>query len=727
MARKNRTTPDTWRWGIYLVIGVLFMAVVVFFSGWRALRTTEARFCQILDFVKSQSTSFEKYNDTVVAKTLRRTAVSVHQLAQDPALDLSDPQCLNRQAELLWLTGISVLSPDGTLLCESTTNGIGYAWFGDQLKNDMVLDVFSYPQKTYLKRVLLEDGSAVDVAAHRAESKEVILLAYRYTPAEFIEGTALSIQSVLDGYSVETSGTLFIVQNNQVIASNRPELIGQDAADSPPVREIRKAGAAKTLTHTHDWNGSGCYFGMYCHGRSFDLYAYTDEKSVFRESFPLILMALAGYILLVMVLWVLRRRSVQEMEQQKKEQEKKYQAQLEEQNRKLEIALQHEGAANRAKREFLFNMSHDIRTPMNAIIGFTSLAATHIDNKEQVLDYLKKISTSSQHLLSLINDVLDMSRIESGKVKIEEKAVHLPDLVHDVRSIIQPDVSAKRLSLFIDTMDVENEDIITDPMRLNQILLNILSNAIKFTPTGGTISIRIAQKNGAPKGRGCYEFRIKDNGIGMSEEFQKHIFEAFSREESSTVSGIQGTGLGMSITKNIVDMMGGAIQIDSTPGKGTCFDVFLEFRINEETMAGSKPGAPDSADASARLAGMKLLCAEDNALNAEILKSILELWHVSCDIYPNGKELCDAFASARPGDYDLILMDIQMPVMNGYEATRTIRNSSNPLGQTIPIIAMTANAFADDVQQSLDAGMNAHLSKPIDIDKLYQTLQTMFG
>ena len=218
----------------------------VFFSSWQALRATEARFCQTLDFVKSQSTSFEKHNDTVVAKALRRAAVSVHQLAQAPALDLSDPQCLNRQAELLWLTGISVLSPDGTLLCESTTNGIGYAQFGEQLKNDAVLDVFSYPQKTYLKRVLLEDGSAVDVAAHRAESKEVILLAYRYTPAEFVEGTALSIQSVLDGYSVETSGTLFIVQNNQVIASNRPELIGQNAADSPPVQEIRKAGAAET-------------------------------------------------------------------------------------------------------------------------------------------------------------------------------------------------------------------------------------------------------------------------------------------------------------------------------------------------------------------------------------------------------------------------------------------------------------------------------------------------
>ena len=855
MARKNRTTPDKRIWTAYLIIGVLLMAGVVFLSGWRALRATEARFCQTLDFVKSQSTSFEKHNDTVVAKALRRAAVSVHQLAQAPALDLSDPQCLNRQAELLWLTGISVLSPDGTLLCESTTNGIGYARFGEQLKNDAVLDVFSYPQKTYLKRVLLEDGSAVDVAAHRAESKEVILLAYRYTPAEFVEGTALSIQSVLDGYSVETSGTLFIVQNNQVIASNRPELIGQGAADSPLVQGIRKTGTAETLTHTHDWNGSGCYFGMYCHGRSFDLYAYTDEKSVFRESLPSILMALVSYILLVMILQVLRRRSVQEMEQQKKEQERKYQAQLEEQNRKLEIALQHEGAANRAKREFLFNMSHDIRTPMNAIIGFTSLAATHIDNKEQVLDYLKKISTSSQHLLSLINDVLDMSRIESGKVKIEEKAVHLPDLVHDVRSIIQPNVSAKRLSLFIDTMDVENEDIITDPLRLNQILLNILSNAIKFTPTGGTISIRIAQKNGAPKGRGCYEFRIKDNGIGMSEEFQKHIFEAFSREESSTVSGIQGTGLGlgMSITKNIVDLMGGTIAIESEPGKGSEFIVDLCFAlsgrkveqkqipqleglralvadddtdtclsistmlskigmrpewtisgreavirtryameqgdefsvyiidwlipdmngievvrqirkmigkscpiiiltaydwadIEEEARAagvtafcekplfpsqlrrvlaepfGAEPIHEPSQPNASGFKGKKLLLVEDNALNRELAQEILKEAGFAVDTAEDGEIAVRKMKQAAPWQYDLILMDIQMPKMDGYEATRQIRALPDAAKAGIPIFAMTANAFEEDRQSALKAGMDGHIAKPLDIPHLLQVL-----
>ena len=853
MTRNNKTTPNTRTWVLYILVGVLFMAGVVLASGWKALHATEERFCQTIEFVKSQSTSFEQYNDTITAKALRRTAVSVHQLAGDAALDLSDPHCLKQQTETLWLTGISVLRPDGTLLCEYTANGIGYAQLEDRLKKETALDVFRFPQKTYLKRVLLADGSAVDVAAHRADHQEVILLAYRCTPAKFVEGTALSVQSILDGYPEETSGTLFIVQNNQVIASNRPELIGQDTTASPPVQEIRSAGFAEKLTPTHGWNSSGCYFGMYSHGRSFDLYAYTDEKAVFHESLTLVLTALVCYILLVSVLQMLRRRAVQEMEQQKKEQEKKYQTQLEEQNRKLEIALQHEGAANRAKREFLFNMSHDIRTPMNAIIGFTSLAATHIDNREQVLDYLKKISTSSQHLLSLINDVLDMSRIESGKVKIEEKAVHLPDLVHDVRSIIQPNVAAKRLSLFIDTMDIEDEDIITDPLRLNQILLNILSNAIKFTPTGGMISIRIAQKNGAPKGCVCYEFRIKDNGIGMSEEFQTHIFEEFSREESSTVSGIQGTGLGMSITKNIVDLMGGTIALTSEPGKGTEFIVTLCFTrsgqkaepkqlpqleglralvadddtntcLNVSTMlskigmrpewtisgkeavirtkyaveqgdafsvylidwlipdmngieivrqirkvignrcpiiiltaydwadiedearaAGvtafcekplflselrrvlaepfraepaSEPAQPTAAD----LKGKKLLLVEDNELNREIALEILKEAGFVVDTAEDGAVAVQKIKQAAPGQYDLILMDIQMPNLDGYEATRQIRALPDAEKANIPIFAMTANAFEEDRQNALAAGMNGHIAKPLDVPHLLRVL-----
>ena len=542
------------------------------------------------------------------------------------------------------------------------------------------------------------------------------------------------------------------------------------------------------------------------------------------------------------------------MERQKKEQEESYQAQLEEQNRRLEIALQHEGAANRAKREFLFNMSHDIRTPMNAIIGFTSLAPTHIDNREQVLNYLKKISTSSQHLLSLINDVLDMSRIENGKIKIDEKAVHLPDIIHDVRSIIQPDMTAKRLAFFIDTMDIEDEDIVTDPLRLNQILLNILSNAIKFTPAGGMVSIRIAQKNGAPKGHACYEFRVKDNGIGMSEKFQAHIFEQFAREESATVSRIPGTGLGMSITKSIVDLMGGTISIESEPGKGSEFIVNLCFALNEQKIEqkrlpqleglhalvadddtdtclnvstmlskiGMRPEwtisgkeavirtkyaveqgdrfsvfiidwlipdmngievvrrirkligddcpiiiltAYDWADIEdeARTAGVTAFCekprfpselrrvlaepfhgevagelpqpepvdltgknillVEDNELNREIAVEILKGAGFVVDTAEDGETAGQMMEQAPAGQYDLVLMDIQMPDIDGYEATRQIRAMRDVRKANIPIFAMTANAFEEDRQNALSAGMNGHIAKPLDVAHLLRVLE----
>ena len=854
MNRKKKTfTPGMRMAALYLLMGVLLLLAVTLFSGQESMRATEDYFARTISFVKVQSTSFEKHNDTITAKALRRMAVAVRQLAENDALDLYDPENLRAETESLWLTGIAVLDENGKALCEYTSGNVGYAQFAESLREKAALNVLQNPQKTYLKRILLQDGTAVDVATHRAAAGDAILLAYRVTPPEFVEGTALSIQSVLDGYPQNISGTIFIVQDNKVIAANDPSLIGLYTTNSPLVQGIRKAGAPDTLTHTHDWANSGCYFGMYSNGQNFDLYIYINEKAVFRNSSSTLLATLILYLIFVAVLQTLRHRSIKAAEQQKQEQEQKYHAQLEEQNRKLEKAVRHEAAANRAKREFLFNMSHDIRTPMNAIIGFTSLAATHIDNREQVLDYLKKISTSSQHLLSLINDVLDMSRIESGKVKLEERAVHLPDLVHDVRSIIQPNVSAKRLSLFIDTMDVENEDIITDPLRLNQVLLNILSNAIKFTPTGGMISLRIAQKNGAPTGRARYEFRIKDNGIGMSAEFQKHIFEEFSREESSTVSGIQGTGLGMSITKNIVDLMGGTIAIESEPGKGSEFIVDLCFArceqkveqrqlpqleglralvadddtdtclsvstmlskigmrpewtisgkeavirtkyavergdefsvyiidwlipdmngieivrqirkiighncpiiiltaydwadIEEEARAAGvttfceKPlflselrkilSEPFSAEVSPRLPepkasafqGKKLLLVEDNELNREIAMEFLTEAGFVVDSAEDGAIAVQKMEQAAPGQYDLILMDIQMPNMDGYEATRRIRALPDAKKAGIPIFAMTANAFEEDRQNALKAGMNGHIAKPLDVPRLLSIL-----
>ena len=521
----------------------------------------------------------------------------------------------------------------------------------------------------------------------------------------------------------------------------------------------------------------------------------------------------------------------------------------------LSNALMSAEHANRAKTTFLNNMSHDIRTPMNAIVGFTALAVSHIDNKEQVKDYLGKITVSSQHLLSLINDVLDMSRIESGKVIIDEAEIHLPDLIHDIRTIIQPNIASKQQELFIDTQDVHNEDIITDKLRLNQILINILTNAIKFTPTGGTISLRVIEKKCNKEGFADFEFRIKDNGIGMSEEFQKTIFEAFTREKSSTVSGIQGTGLGMAITKNIVDMMGGTISVQSKPNEGSEFIINLRFKVTGNTTKyekipelqglhilvadddtntclsvcsmlreiGMRPdwtnygkeaivrtedainnsdefkayiidwmmpdlngietvrrirkiigdSAPiiiltaydwsdieteareagvtafcskpifmselrdvlskpyqiseenEQASENTDFTGKRILLAEDNEINQQIAMQILSEFGFEIDIANDGTEAVKMMEDSESGYYDLIMMDIQMPQMDGYEATRLIRALDDKEKASIPIIAVTANAFDEDKKEAIEAGMNGHLAKPYEIPEMLKIIGKM--
>jgi len=391
--------------------------------------------------------------------------------------------------------------------------------------------------------------------------------------------------------------------------------------------------------------------------------------------------------------------------------------------------------ASNAKTVFLNNMSHDIRTPMNAIIGFISLASSHIDDKEKVSNYLSKIATSSEHLLSLINDVLDMSRIESGKIKIEEKKLNLPTFIKDLKTIIQPNISQKNLKLSINVENIKNEDFITDKLRLNQILINILGNAIKFTKSGGEISLNITQNESLKENYANYTFSIKDNGIGISKAFQKHIFEPFTREETSTVSGIQGTGLGMAITKNIVDMMNGSITVNSESGKGSEFTVSLDFKIieSEDTQPDEQNNKTDKLLKQKALSAKnkKILLVEDNELNQEIAISILEEIGFKVDTANDGeiavkkmKEV--ALQKVAVQEYGLILMDIQMPKMNGYEAVRQIRSMDSDYCKTIPILAMTANAFDEDKQAALDVGMNGHISKPINIQELLNSIMQFF-
>ena len=367
-------------------------------------------------------------------------------------------------------------------------------------------------------------------------------------------------------------------------------------------------------------------------------------------------------------------------------------------------------------------MSHDIRTPMNAIIGITTLMKNELHQPEKLAEHLDKLENSGQLLLGIINDILDMSRIESGKTTLNVEKMNLPQQISQLDSIIRQQAGQRRQTFTVNT-HLQHENVLADPNRLNRVLMNILSNAVKYTPTGGHIRFEVDE---LPRNEhyARYRFVVQDDGIGMSEAYQKTLFDPFTREERSGTNKVQGTGLGMAITKNIVDLMGGSINVESTTGKGTRFEVVLEFPVDAE--ADTVPEAqvlPEEEEETSPLSGMKFLCAEDNAINAEILEMLLEANGASCTICSNGQEIVDAFASVKPGEYDMILMDVQMPVMDGLEATRRIRSGENPLGRIIPILAMTANAFLEDMQKSREAGMDEHLSKPVDIAALEQTVK----
>ena len=424
-------------------------------------------------------------------------------------------------------------------------------------------------------------------------------------------------------------------------------------------------------------------------------------------------------------------------------------AKLQESEQELKQALTEAESANAAKTTFLNSMSHDIRTPMNAIIGFTRLASAQLEHPEKVRDYLGKIEMSSEHLLSLIDDVLDMSRIESGKVTLQEKPLHLPTLMEDLSTMIRPSLEEKQIDFRMELQDVENEDVLADPLRLTQILLNLLSNAVKYNRMNGSVRFLLRQEKSGLEGRACYHFIVRDTGIGISERFQQHLFENFSREETATVSGIQGTGLGLAITKRMVDMMGGTIELSSAEGQGSTFDVGLCFRCcvpaertSASDTAASEPTSETSASGQtltsstchssgeritaeqkeADFRGRKILLVEDNELNQEIATEILKEAGFLVEVAEDGAIAVGKMADAAPGQYDLILMDVQMPVMNGYEATRQIRAMDSAYCRMIPILAMTANAFEEDRMLATEAGMNGYLTKPIDVEKMMKTI-----
>ena len=586
---------------------------------------------------------------------------------------------------------------------EYTINGETYTAIGtlyDHSKLDSMLSVKSYNGNAYL--FMLDNDGNITYTNQKEDKffRNYFLLKHLKGDQAITEEEADSLQKKLDGRE----------QGVELLGSDKPYYLGYCPIENNNTMLICIVEKSVVDNVLKDY-----------------------QKTI---GFTTLLMA--GFILLLFagLFYSISRHRLadQKAEYEKRNNEIQIQALREMQvaNKKLKKAkdiateaLQTAENANKAKTDFLSNMSHDIRTPMNAIIGMTSLIRHDAGNKDKVIEYADKIDISSQHLLGIINDVLDMSKIEAGKTVFKYTDFSMPDLIEELNTIFQPQIAERNQTLMVIKENIRHEWVNGDQVHLMQIFSNLLSNAIKYTQEGGEIQLLAEECESNSSVYAKYRFLVCDNGMGMSADFKDRIFDAFTRAENSLTNKIQGTGLGMAITKNLVDLMGGTIDVESEPGQGSCFEVFMDLKIAEERSVSPASQAETEEQDGNILKGMRFLCAEDNELNAEILTELLKIEGAECTICENGKRALETFEQSVPGDYDMILMDVQMPVMNGYEATKAIRRSSHELAKTIPIIAMTANAFSEDIQHSLAAGMNAHISKPVDMKTLEKTIRSI--
>ena len=586
---------------------------------------------------------------------------------------------------------------------EYTINGETYTAIGtlyDHSKLDSMLSVKSYNGNAYL--FMLDNDGNITYTNQKEDKffRNYFLLKHLKGDQAITEEEADSLQKKLDGRE----------QGVELVESDKPYYLGYCPIENNNTMLICIVEKSVVDNVLKDY-----------------------QKTI---GFTTLLMA--GFILLLFagLFCSISRRSLAEQKAKYEKRNNEIQTQamkeMEESNKKLKKAkditteaLQTAENANKAKTDFLSNMSHDIRTPMNAIIGMTSLIRHDAGNKAKVIEYADKIDISSQHLLGIINDILDMSKIEAGKTVFKYTDFSMPDLIEELNTIFQPQIAERNQTLMVIKENIRHEWVNGDQVHLMQIFSNLLSNAVKYTQEGGKIQFLVEECETKSSVYAKYRFLVSDNGMGMSADFKDTIFDAFTRAESSMTNKIQGTGLGMAITKNLVEAMGGTIDVESELGQGSCFEVLIDLRIAEDRFVSSAEQAEKDEPAGNVLKGMRFLCAEDNELNAEILMELLKIEGAECTICENGKRVLEAFEQSAPGDYDMILMDVQMPVMNGYEATKAIRRSSHELAKTIPIIAMTANAFSEDIQHSLAAGMNAHVSKPVEMKVLEKTIRSI--
>ena len=712
-----------WRLLLLEILAGLGLLAATFLVSTRAdIATTEKYLYSIVEYMKAQCNSSNLRDLASEAKSLLRMSESVAMIRDRMAeTGQADPEFLEECAQRCFLDGVLLLDGSGSVTVQNPSAPLDAEGLLARMDMTSVLDTLTFREKVYALRTEGIDGAHIDIAATGRVDAPGVILVYYHTSGQYAKTFNNAIYPLVNGYNVEEDGTIVISSGNHIVASNNQALIGTDINDVPVLAQIMEQGTGNHLIHARDGRRPfGNDFGLMDKSQNYYIYAYMTERGVFSTTPGSLLFALFLYLSLLAILHMLRWRITQTYRQKQLEEQEKYTQLLQEKNTQLQEAVAQAEKANAAKSSFLSRMSHDIRTPLNGIIGLLEIDAAHPDNRAQVDQDREKMRVSADHLLSLLNDVLQMSKLESGEITLAHERIDLNHLATDVLTIISQRAAESGVTM---TFDKRSDPVCTpwiygSPLHLRQIFLNIYTNCIKYNRVGGSIStlFQMVEKDDRTV---TYRWTISDTGIGMSQSFLEHIFDPFTQENTDARSVYQGTGLGMAIVKGLVDRMHGTIRVSSIQDVGSTFVVTIPFEIAQAPL----PEAPEKSGAvRADIHGMRLMLAEDNALNAEIASLLLKDAGASVTTVGDGQQALDLFRRSAPGTFDLILMDVMMPVMDGLTATKAIRSLDRPDAKTIPIIAMTANAFAEDVEKCLAAGMNAHLAKPLEIGRVIATI-----
>ena len=688
------------------LLGILVAAVSLFYFFHTEKAEAEKRMVEIVNYVKVQCSTYTHYNETSESKSLLRAIESARQMSTNIKMETENGGQLSREflkenLQTLWVDGILVLDTEGKTDCEYSMDESLTSEITEYLQKDIIMDFTGYEERSYSERFTREDGSQIDIAACARKDAPGIVAIYYYTSPEFARNYTLTIQGLLKGYNIQKDGTIIVADNGIIVASNDEKLLRQDTAGNEVVQAMKKHTDSQHIYHMKN-GGTGCY-GIMLKQRDYYIYAYLPDTEVFYNLPLSVAGVISLYVLIFGIFWFCISRTNLEHQKQELEKEEKYKAEL-------LIAAKKAEAANEAKTEFLQRMSHDIRTPINGICGMLDVADHYADDMEKQMECRAKIKEASYLLLELVNEVLDMSKLESDEVILEEIPFNLSCISREVFVVIEQIAAEQNIRIVWEKKEIIHRDLIGSPGHVKRVMMNILSNAVKYNRANGQIYISCREIPSEQPGMTTMEFVCRDTGIGMTEEFQKHIFEPFAQEDAGSRTKFAGTGLGMAISKNLVEKMGGTITFESKEGAGTTFVIRVPFRI--DTDRSGRPETGEKTEVSIR--GQHILLAEDNELNMEIAEFLLQNEGAVVTKAWNGQEAVEIFEKSGSGEFDVILMDIMMPVMNGYEAAKRIRSLDREDAQVIPIIAMTANAFVEDRMKAKEAGMNEHIGKPVD-------------